>query len=127
MVKLVGVLSNEPMLQVGIIDRLGKLMWEESGTEVLDANIVESVVLEFIAVTKVLVDSISKALIIGVVAVILGDIIKDVVMASVSEVVVGKVGIIVTLGIASAELGADIRTFCFVSKAFQLSPHEFIP
>jgi len=54
MVKLVGVLSNEPMLRVGIIDRLGKLMWEETGTEVLDANIVKSVVLEFIAVTEVL-------------------------------------------------------------------------
>ena len=105
--------------ELGSLVDLGNL-WEETGTEVLDENIVESVVLELIAVTEVLVDSVSKALIVGVVAVILGDIIKGVVMATVSKVVVGKVGIIVTLGIASADLGAvmgDIRAFCFVSKA----------
>ena len=95
-------------------------MWEWIGTAVLSESVMGRVVLELVAVIEVLIDSVSEASIVSVVAVMLGDIINGVVMATPSEVVVGKVGIAVTLGVVPTELGTvvdDIRSFCFVSKA----------
>ena len=95
-------------------------MWEGIGTTTLGESVMGRVVPELVAVIEVLIDSVSEALIVGVVAVMPGDIINGVVMATASEVVVGKVGITVTLGVVPTELLTvvdDIRPFCFVSKA----------
>ena len=126
MTKLVGVLSNEALLttiRVGVIDRQGRLMWEGIGTAVLGKSIVGMVVPKLVTVIEMLVNSVSEALIVGVVAVMPGDIINGVVMATASEVVVGKVGIAVTLGVVIF----DHFVLSLKPYSKQLLPHKLFP
>ena len=95
-------------------------MWEGIGTAVLDESVVGRVVPKLVAVIEELVDSVSEALIVTVVALMPGDnIINGVVMATASEVAWVSWDRCNT-GVVPKELATvvdDIRPFCFVSKA----------
>ena len=98
-------------------------MWEGIGTAVLGKSIMGMVVPKLVTVIEMLVNSVSEALIVGVVAVMPGDIINGVVMATASEVFVGKVGIAVTLGVVIF----DHFVLSLKPYSKQLLPHKFFP